>query len=64
MSSGVPMRPRGTADTSRSSTLGRMPAVMAVSTMPGATAPTRIPWGASSRAQVTVLAASAALAAT
>ena len=41
-----------------------MPWVMGVSTMPGATAPTRMPKTANSFAHVTVFAARAALAAT
>jgi hypothetical protein len=58
------MRPTGMAVTSASRAFWFMPWVMGVSTMPGAMQVTRMPKGANSRAQVTVLAASAALAET
>ena len=64
MSSATPIRPTGMAATSRSRDFWFIPAVIGVSIIPGAMAPTRIPKGANSLAQVTVLAASAALAAT
>src|SRR6185503_4743630 len=62
-SSGRPMRPTGIAATSASRAFWFMPAVIGVSTMPGAIAPTRMPNGANSCDQVLVFVASAAVAA-
>src|SRR5262249_16600014 len=54
MSSGTPTRPTGMAATSASRAFWFMPWVMGVSTIPGAIAPTRMPKGANSIAQVLV----------
>jgi hypothetical protein len=64
MSSGSAIRPTGMAATSASRAFWFMPRVIGVSVMPGAMAPTRMPNGANSCARVTVLAVSAAFAAT